>query len=123
VAYSIVILPDTTARYLQFNHHHVSLGASFFANTMFNLSGALDVVLFLIIRPELLLFPRPRELDEQEVQLTPSTPQGTGPAIISDREKFQSSPEPSTSAALGDRGSKDIAAPSHVISRRLSDEI
>jgi hypothetical protein len=89
---------------------------------MFNLSGALDVILFLIIRPELLLFPRPRELDEQEVQLTPA-PQGTGPAIISDREKFQSSPEPSTSAALGDGGSKDIAAPSHVISRRLSDEI
>jgi hypothetical protein len=31
---------------------------------MFYLSGAINVLLFLIIRPELLLFPRPEELDE-----------------------------------------------------------
>ena len=122
MAYSLVILPDTTARYLQFNHHHVSLGASFFANTMFNLSGALDVILFLIIRPELLLFSRPRVLDEQEILLT-SAPQGTGPAIISDREKLQHSPEPSTSAVLGDGGSNDTPTPSHVDSRPISDDI
>ena len=37
---------------------------------MFLLSGAINVLLFLIIRPELLLFPRPRQLDEQELELT-----------------------------------------------------
>ena len=89
---------------------------------MFNLSGALDVILFLIIRPELLLFSRPRVLDEQEVLLT-SAPQGTGLAIISDREKLQHSPEPSTSAVLGDGGSNDIPTPSHVESRPISDDI
>jgi hypothetical protein len=31
---------------------------------MFYLSGAINVLLFLIIRPELLLFPRPEELGE-----------------------------------------------------------
>jgi len=31
---------------------------------MFYLSGAINVLLFLIIRPRLLLFPRPKELDE-----------------------------------------------------------
>ena len=65
---------------------------------MFHLSGAINVLLFLIIRPGLLLFPRPERLDEQEIQLTP---QDTGPAIFSDKEKFQHSSEP-TSAALGD---------------------
>ena len=65
---------------------------------MFHLSGAINVLLFLNIRPGLLLFPRPEGLDEREIQLNP---QGTGPAIFSDKEKFERSPEPS-SAALGD---------------------
>jgi hypothetical protein len=65
---------------------------------MFHLSGAINVLLFLNIRPGLLLFLRPEGLDEQEIQLTP---QGTGPAIFSDKENFQHSPEPS-SAALED---------------------
>jgi hypothetical protein len=47
---------------------------------MFYLSGAINVLLFLIIRPQL-LFPRPKELDSQEIQLNP---QRTGPAIFSD---------------------------------------
>jgi hypothetical protein len=90
---------------------------------MFYLSGAINVLLFLIIRPELLLFPRPEELAEPEIELSPRlTPQGTGPAIISDTEKFQQSPEP-TSAALEDGGPRDSATPSPVSSRRISDEI
>ena len=88
---------------------------------MFYLSGAINVLLFLIIRPGLLLFPRPKKLDEQEIQVT-HTPQGTGPAIISDTAQFQHSPEP-TSAALEDGSSRGIAALSHVNSRRLSDDI
>jgi hypothetical protein len=82
-----------------FTHHHVSSAATFFAISMFYLSGAVNVLLFLYIRPQLLLFPRPKELEEQEIQLTP--PEDTGAAILSDTAKFQHSPEP-TSAALGD---------------------
>jgi hypothetical protein len=87
---------------------------------MFYLSGAINVLLFLIIRPGLLLFPRPRQLDEQEIELTPQD--DTGPAIFSDTAKFEHSPEP-TSVALEDEGSRDGATPSHVNSRRISDDI
>jgi hypothetical protein len=65
------------------------------------LSGAINVLLFLMIRPGLLLFPRPRQLDEQEMQLTT---------------------EP-TSAALKDEGFRDSATPSHVNSIRISVDI
>jgi hypothetical protein len=66
---------------------------------MFHLSGAINVLLFLIIRPGLLLFPRPRQLDEQEIELTPQD--DTGTANFSDMAKSQHSAEP-TSAALED---------------------
>jgi hypothetical protein len=86
---------------------------------MFYLSGAINVLLFLTIRPGVLLFPRPEELPvvEQEMELAP---EGTGPAIISDTARFQHSPEPA-SAPLGD--SRYIATPSPVRSRRISDDI
>ena len=83
---------------------------------MFYLSGAINVLLFLIIRPKLLLFPRPQEFNGQEIQLTG---QGTGPVIIPDMAQFQHSPEP-TSAALVDTDSGDIKTPSRVSSRRIS---
>jgi hypothetical protein len=86
---------------------------------MFYLSGGINVTLFLIIRPELLLFPRPEELAEPEMELAP---QGTGPAIISDTGTFHYSPEP-TLATLGHEGFKDSATPYHVNSRRVSDDI
>jgi hypothetical protein len=86
---------------------------------MFYLSGAINVLLFLIIRPELLLFRRPGELAEPEIELAP---QGTGPAIVSDTTKFQHSPE-STSAALGDGCPRDSATPYHVNSGQMSDDI
>ena len=111
LGYSLVILPLTIARWLQFSHHHVSPAATFFAASIFHLSGAINVLLFLIIRPELLLFPRPEQLDEQETQLTH---QGdNGPVISSDKAKFHHSPEP-TLAVLGEGGSNDSATPSHV---------
>jgi len=78
---------------------------------MFNLSGAINVVLFLIIRPELLLFPHPKELATPELELAS---QGTSPAKFSDVAKLQQSPE-STSAALGAGGTRDSSAPSHNI--------
>jgi len=121
LAYSLIVLPLTIARCLQFNHHNVPSAATFFGLSMFYLSGAINVLLFLIVRPRLLLFPRPKELDGQQTQLTP-TPQGTGPAIFSDTEKLQHSPEP-TSAALDNGGSGDSTTPSHVKSKRISDDI
>ena len=86
---------------------------------MFYLSGTINVLLFLIIRPGLLLFPRPEELAEPEVELAP---QGTGPAIFSNTAKFEHSPEP-TSDTLVDEVSKESATPSNVKSRRISDDI
>ena len=93
-----MVLPLSIARWLQFSHHHVSSAATLFGSTVFHLSGAINVLLFLIIRPELLLFPRPRQLDEQEIVLIP---QGdSGAAKFSDTAKSQHSSEPATSAAL-----------------------
>jgi hypothetical protein len=122
LAYSLTVLPLTIARWLLFSHHHVPSAATFFAISMFYLSGTINVLLFLITRPKLLLFPRPEELGGQEIQLTP-TPQGTGPASFSGTAKFQHSPE-LTSAALGDEGPRDSATPSHHLnSRRVSEDI
>ena len=94
---------------------------------MFHLSGAINVLLFLITRPKLLLFPRVGQLeslDEQEIQLTPRGDTSTSPAIFSDTTNIQHNSGP-TSATLGDEadeGSKDSATPSHVNSRRISDD-
>ena len=82
LAYSFIVLPLTVTRWSLFSHHHVSSAATFFAISIFYLSGAINVVLFLIIRPGLLLFPRPKQLDEQEIQLVP---QGTDAANFSSR--------------------------------------
>ena len=87
---------------------------------MFYLSGAVNVLLFLLIRPGLLLFPRPMQLDEQEIELAP---QGdAGPANFSNTPKFEQIPEP-IAVAPRDEGSRDGASPSHVNSRRISDDI
>jgi hypothetical protein len=75
---------------------------------MFYLSGAINVLLFLIIKPGLLLFPRPRQLDEQEMELTPQ--EDTGAANSSVTAEFQHSPEPS-SASLGDESMKGATPP------------
>jgi hypothetical protein len=88
---------------------------------MFNLSGAINVLLFLIIRPQLLLFPRPEKLAEPDMELAP--PQGTSSAIFSDIAKFQHSPEATSAALLVDEGSRNSAAQSRASSRRMSDDI
>ena len=120
LAYSIVVLPISAARFSEFGHpHRVPSAATFFANSTFYLSGAINVLLFLIIRPELLLFPRPEELAEPEIILAP---QRTSPAIFSNVASFQQSPEP-TSASLGAGGSRDGGSPSHVTSRPISEDI
>jgi hypothetical protein len=87
---------------------------------MFHLSGAINVLLFLITRPELLLFPRPSQLDGQEVEL--ASQEDTGPAISSDTAKLRLSPEP-TSAPLEDESARDSATASYNGSRPISDDI
>jgi len=49
---------------------------------MFYLSGAINVLLFLITRPELLLFRRPRPDEVAEPMVL--APQGPVPAIVPD---------------------------------------
>ncbi len=102
-------------------HHHVSSAVRFFGGTIYYLSGAIDVILFLIIRPELLLFSRREEVTEPEIELA-SESQGTGSAILSNAMKSQNRPEP-TSMDRGDEGSRDSAGVSRVGSGRTSDDI
>jgi hypothetical protein len=120
--YSLIILPLTIARWTQFSHHHVSSAATFFASSIFHLSGAANVLLFLVIRPELLLFPRPSQLqvDEQEIEL--ALQEDTGAAKLSDTAKFQHSPEPNLPVLEGE-GTRDSATPSQIGSRRISVDI
>jgi len=71
LTYSVIILPNSLTWWLYFAHHNIPSAAVLFSSTMFHLSGVINVFLFLIIRPQLLLFPRPSELrvDEQEIEL------------------------------------------------------
>ena len=87
---------------------------------MFNLSGAINVLLFLVVRPQLLLFPRPEDLAEPEIELAPEGPRS---AMFSDIAKFQHSPEPTSAALVADEGSRNSVAQSRVSSRRISDDI
>ena len=66
-----MVIPDSVFRWLSFNHKDVPSAATFFGISMFSLSGAINVLLFLIIRPQLLLFAPPEELVKPEVELGP----------------------------------------------------
>ncbi|KAI0269579.1 hypothetical protein BGY98DRAFT_299623 [Russula aff. rugulosa BPL654] len=57
LAYSLVVLPISIPQWLKSNHPNVPSAAMFFGNIMFYLSGAINVLLFLMARPHLLLFP------------------------------------------------------------------
>ena len=114
LAYSLTVLPLTIARWSLFNHKKVSSAATFFSVSVFNLSGAINVILLLIVRPELLLFlppdqfnaPRVVELGQpagdstvftDPVQYTQS-PQATGMGLIGHGESHP--PPDSDSIAL-----------------------
>jgi hypothetical protein len=60
-------------------HKHVPSALFFFGLSMFNLSGAINVLLFLIIRPQLLLFSHPKKAAEPDAQESHSN---TSPAIL-----------------------------------------
>ncbi|KAH9052527.1 hypothetical protein EDB87DRAFT_1692237 [Lactarius vividus] len=61
LAYTLVVIPLSVARWLLFNHKKVPSAATFFGIIMFHLSGTVNVLLFLIVRPRLLLFTPPGE--------------------------------------------------------------
>jgi hypothetical protein len=71
LAYSLVILPLSVARWSQFQHKSGSVpsAATFFGVSMFSLSGAINVCLFLLVRPRLLLFNLPEEPVKSECEL------------------------------------------------------
>jgi len=83
-----VVLPVSVVRW---SHKKVPSAATFFAVSMFNLSGAINVILFLIVRSQLLLFDPPEKFSEPEVELGHTT---TGSAIFSDTAKYSHSPQP-----------------------------
>jgi len=116
VAYSVIVLPVSVARWSQFTHHNVPSAVTFFTDPIFSLSGVINVILFLVLRPELLLFPRPEELVKEDMEIAS---QNTGPVIRSNTTAFQHSPEQS----VGDEGFGDGARPIHVSPRRISDGI
>ena len=64
LAYSLVVLPISIARWSPTSHKKVAF--MFFGDTIYNLSGAINVLLFLIVRPKLLLFPPPEDFSEPE---------------------------------------------------------
>ncbi len=118
LAYSVLVLPLSVPRFKFFSHHYVPSAATFFGDTLFGLSGVVNVLLFLIIRQELLLFRRPAELPEPEMELASES---TGPAILPDAENIHDSPKPAR-MELGDEGSRN-SAESRVSPGRLSDDI
>ncbi|KAI9463567.1 hypothetical protein BJY52DRAFT_921209 [Lactarius psammicola] len=127
LAYSLMVLPLSIARWSLFNHKKVSSAATFFGVSMFNLSGAINVLLFLIVRPKLLLFSPPKEFSEPDVELRHSS---TGSTIFPDSNH---SPQPTGVRLIEDvgngvwnptlQGSGNSVAPSRVDSRPRSDDI
>jgi len=68
LAYSLVVLPLSITRWSHKNEHDIPSAALFFGQSTFNLSGAVNVLLFLIIRPQLLHFAPPENPAELEAQ-------------------------------------------------------
>ena len=66
-----MVLPHSITRWSLFNYKRVSSQATFFGVSVFNLSGAINVLLILIVRPasELLLFSPPEGVGYLEVEL------------------------------------------------------
>ncbi|KAH9013781.1 hypothetical protein EDB84DRAFT_1590401 [Lactarius hengduanensis] len=92
LAYSFVVLPVSIARWLVFSNKKVPSAAAFFAVSMFNLSGAINVLIFLMVRPGLLLFSPPEEFSEPEgAEIKDPT---TGSTMFPDTPKYSHSPQP-----------------------------
>ena len=113
LVFSFVILPVSAARWSQFSGRHVPSAATFFGVSMHNLSGAINVLLLLTVRPQLLLLIRPDQ-DEHGIELAPQNPQRNGDAILPEAANYQHSPTPTTTVL-----SSESAAVSRVSSRRI----
>jgi hypothetical protein len=59
LAYSVLVLPFSVVRWSEYGHKRVPSAAAFFVMSMYNLSGAINVLLLVIVRPCLLLLTRP----------------------------------------------------------------
>jgi len=114
LAYSLVVLPLSIARWSLFDHKKVSSAATFFAVTVYNLSGAINVLLFLIVRPQLLLFSPPEDVSEPEAADLGQSP--TGSAIFTGTPKYTSSPQP-IEMGLVDDGDPPLNGNSVALSR------
>jgi hypothetical protein len=68
LAYSLVVLPLTIARWSHEYQNDIPSAALFFGQFTLNLSGAINVLLFIIIRPQLLFFTPFRNPAELETQ-------------------------------------------------------
>ena len=123
IAYSVVVLPLSVTRWLQFSkfniHHHVPSAATFFGVILFNLSGAINVLLFLIFKPGLLLFPRPDELGQPD--LLELVPAGNASGILTDAANFQRSPEPASTALADDPEGAELSRVNN--SQHTSDDV
>ena len=92
------------SRWLLFRHKDVSSAAIFFSVSVFNLSGAINVLLFLIVRPELLLFTPPHKI----------TDPSTSSAILAERANYHHSPQPTEKKLADDGGQNPPHDPNEV---------
>jgi len=76
-----VVLPLSVARWSLYDHKHIPTGVVFFAVSTWNLSGAINVLLLVLIRPQLLLLTRPETkvnvrvgIETERFVGTPKTP-------------------------------------------------
>ena len=118
-----MVLPLSITRWSLFNHKKVSSVATFFGVSVFNLSGAINVLLFLIVRPKLLLFDPPGEVSEPGVGLGHRT---TSSEIIPDVAKCDSGLVEDVGDGVWNptlEGSGNIVALTRVNSRLTSDDI
>ncbi|KAI0305707.1 hypothetical protein B0F90DRAFT_1624778 [Multifurca ochricompacta] len=124
LAYSVVVLPLSAARWSMSNDKKapVPSAATFFAVIMFNLSGAINVLLFLTVRPRLLLFTPPEEHVEPEIELTRAS-NGSG-IFPDDTTKYNHSPKQNV-GVLGSafEGSRNSITMSRVSSRQRFEDI
>jgi len=102
-AYSLVVLPFTVARWSLYDHKNTPSTALLFGLTVFNLSGAINVLLFLIIRPHLLLFAPPKQPIEPEIQLSRFDTMAD-PVVSLDTARYDRKPEPTRIESVGGIG-------------------
>jgi len=118
LAYSLLVLPVSIARWSQFSGRNVPSAATFFGVSMHDLSGAVNVFLLLTVRPQLLLLIRPDPDELGEPGQAPQNPQSTNDAISPEMANSQHSPVTTTALADGS-GWGNSATVSRVSSRRI----